>query len=154
MTKNLFHIALPAAALGFILAGCNDQPTLFQNPDPNLRLTKTQLLSDSESRFPYKTDAPRAAESRVRAQVHYDLKRMEIVNFTGQDIDNVDIWVNREYVCHVPKMEDRQLKEIHFPMLYNHKGETFPMDNRRTFIRTVEIYRNGTLYDVVAHAAD
>jgi hypothetical protein len=136
------------------MAGCEGRPTLFPNPDPNLRHTSTELAADSARRFPYKADAPHAKEAKARAQVGYSLNRLEVVNFTGQDWDDVEVWVNRKYVCHVPKMETGKLKEVHFPMLFDEKGTYFPFDNLKTRVETVELYRNGTLYEIVCHNAD
>src|SRR6266516_4483827 len=53
--------------------GCTDRPTIFDNPDPNLRLSSSELRGDALGRFPYKEDAPKAREIRARAQVAYPL---------------------------------------------------------------------------------
>lgn len=145
--------ALIAASLLFA-AGCSDQPTLFENPDPQLRHTTKEWRADADNRFPYKADAPHQPQPKARAQVGYDLNRLEVLNFTGQDWDDVEVWVNRRYVCHVPHLQDRQLKEIHFPMLYDAQGNTFPTDNSKTRVEKVELYYNGVMYDVVCHNAD
>ena len=147
----LLGVTISCATANF---GCEGQPTLFANPDPALRHTSTEFSADSAKRFPYNEAAPHGVEPKCRAQAAYMLNRLEIVNFTGQDWTEVDVWVNRQYVCHVPKMEDRKLKEVHFPMLYNDKGEHFPMDNRKEFVRKVEVCRDGKFYDVVVHNAD
>jgi len=147
--SRAFALLLPALAM---LVGCS-QPTLFENPDPNLRKTKDELKTDASARN-YRADAPRLQEPKARAQAVYDLNRLEVVNFTGKDWSDVEIWVNRQYVCFVPKMEDRKLKEIHFPMLYDRNGEHFPMDNKTVVVQTVEVYRDGMLYNVVCHTSD
>ena len=135
------------------LSGC-EQPTLFPNPDPSLRLTTSQLASDAAKRFPYHESAPHGVEPNARAQTAYTLNRLEIVNFSNEDWSDVEIWVNRKYVCHVPKMESRKLKEIHFPMLYDERGQHFPMDNRQTRVDLVEVYRDGKMYRVKVEVAD
>lgn len=138
----------------WVLPGCS-QPTLFPNPDPSLRKTKAELEADAAKRA-YKADAPRAAEPKARAQVGYMLNRLEVVNFTDEDWSDVEVWVNGKYVCYVPKMESRKLKEIHFPMLYDANGKPFPMNGgiRERLVRKVELYREGTMYEVVCHNAD
>ncbi len=134
-----------------VLVGC-ESPTIFPNPDPNLRKSKDQFAADAGQRFPYKADAPRAAEPRARAQVGYFDNRVEVVNFTDEDWNDVEIWVNRQYVCFVPKMESRKLKEIQFTLLYNESGQHFPRDGAR--VESVDIYRDGTMYSLVVHNAD
>jgi hypothetical protein len=136
------------------LAGCGDQPTLFANPDPELQHTNKEWQGEAQAHFPYKSDAPHEKEAKVRAQVGYDLNRLEVVNFTGKDWDDVEVWVNRRYVCHLPKLQDRQLKEVHFSMLYDAVGNTFPWDNSKVRVEKVELYHDGTMYDIVCHNAD
>ena len=146
--------ALVVAFAATLLAGCQGRPTLFPNPDPTLRKTSTQLAADSARRFPYKAEAPHAVESGARAQVAYSLNRLEVVNFSDEDWSDVEVWVNRKYVCHVPRMESRKLKEVHFPMLYDETGAYFPFDNKQTRVETVEIFRDGTMYAVTVKPAD
>lgn len=154
-SKSPVATAAPFIALAALLAaGCADRPTLVPNPDPNLRKTRSELSADAAQRFPYKANAPRSFEPRARAQVGYVVNRLEIVNFSGQDWQDVEVWVNGRYVCHVPRMEDRQLKEVHFPMLYDEDGRTFPTDNRRQRVEKVELYRDGTLYSIVCRPRD
>src|ERR1043165_6030897 len=92
-------LTIAADVIGLALAGCEAQPTLFPNPDPELRLSCKQLAADASQRFPYRANLPHASEPRARAQVAYELKRIEIVNFSDQDWENVEVWVNRKYVC-------------------------------------------------------
>ena len=146
--------ALVVAFAATLLAGCQGRPTLFPNPDPTLRKTSTQLAADSARRFPYKAEAPHAVETSARAQVAYSLNRLEVVNFSDEDWSDVEVWVNRKYVCHVPRMESRKLKEVHFPMLYDEAGAYFPFDNKQTRVETVEIFRDGTMYAVTVKPAD
>ena len=133
------------------VAGCS-QPTMFANPDPNLRKSVPELKLDSAKRFPYKADAPHALEPKARALVGYDLHRVEVVNFSDEDWSDVEVWVNRQYVCHVPRMQSRQLKEIHYPMLFNELGQSLPFS--KSLVKTVEIYRNGTMYQITSHPVD
>jgi hypothetical protein len=152
----LKHLII-AATLALVLlpaGGCANRPTLFANPDPNLRKTRDELAADASTRFPFKEHLPQAKEVKARAEAAYLLNRLEVVNFTGQDWTNVEVWVNRQYVCFVPVMEDRKLKEIHFPMLYDGAGRHFPMDNRQVRVEKVEILRDGTLYEIVCKPAD
>jgi hypothetical protein len=153
---NLSRGALSVAALALAgLAGCMDRTTIFDNPDPNLRMAKHEFRSDALDRFPYKAEAPKLREQKARAQVRYQLNRLEVVNFSETDWQDVDVWVNGKYVCHVPKMENRNLKEIHFPMLFDDQGNSFPMNSNKgkMLVKSVEIFRDGKMYQVTVEAA-
>jgi hypothetical protein len=129
------------------VAGCN-QPTVFQNPDPQLRHTLSDFRADAQRRFPYKFDTPRVREDQARAQIEYGLNRLDVVNFSGSDWHDVEVWVNRQYVCYVPVMEDRKLKRIDFPMLMDLYGVHFPLDNRKEVVRSVELLKDGQFHEV------
>ena len=45
---SLIRSAIPLAALSLLMASCTDRTTIFNNPDPNLRLT----ASDAQSGAP------------------------------------------------------------------------------------------------------
>ena len=149
-----------AASLAFVtlcgISSCSDRPTIFNNPDPNLRLSSSELRGDVIMRFPYKQEAPKAKEIQARAQVAYALNRMEMVNFSGKDWEDVEVWVNQKYVCHVPKWQSGQLKEIHFPMLFDEKGNSFPMNSNKgqMIVRSVEVLRDGKMYQLTVEAAE
>src|SRR5437764_1498682 len=93
---NTHRTILAATALAAAitsLAGCTQQPTILENPDPKLRHTVAELKTDSGARFPYKFEAPHVAEAKVRGQVEYDFDRLDIVNFSGEEWRNVEVWV-------------------------------------------------------------
>ena len=160
MLQSIFRRAtwIAAAAIGaiglFAVGGCSDQPTLFANPDPALRKTTSEFKTDAATRFPYKSDVPHVHETKARAEVGYTLNRLEIVNFSDEDWSEVEVWVNRQYVCYVPRMESRKLKEIHFPMLCDDTGSTFPFDNTKVHVERLEVYRAGTMYDITCRNSD
>ena len=154
---NLRHCAASFALLALASAsGCMDRTTIFDNPDPNLRLSASEMRGDAISRFPYKQEAPKAKEINARAQVAYPLNRVDVVNFSKSDWNDVEVWVNHQYVCHVPKMQRGQLKEVHFPMLFDEKGNSFPMNsnNGKMLVRSVEVLRDGKMYELTVEAAD
>ena len=67
---NLRRCAASVAVVAFSsMIGCVDRPTIFDNPDPNLRLSSSELRGDALARFPYKQEAPKAKEGAARAQV-------------------------------------------------------------------------------------
>ncbi len=153
-TLKTFGLTAALLAGAGMVGGCTGRPTLFPNPDPSLRKTSTEFSADAARRFPYKSDAPHAVEERARAQVAYGLNRLELVNFSEQAWEDVEVWVNRKYVCHLPRVEDRKLKEIHFPMLYDESGQYFPFDNKKMRVETVEVFRDGTMYSLTVKPSD
>ena len=153
MKTTILEAAISAIGL-FCVAGCMDRPTIFVNPDPNLRLSASELRGDAIGRFPYKAEAPKSREPLARAQVVYPLNRLEVVNFSKSDWENVEVWVNQKYVCRVPKMQSGQLKEIHFPMLFDERGKNLPMNSPSGLVRSVEILRDGKMYQLTVEAAD
>jgi len=143
---------LPILAVA-VMAGCT-QPTLIQNPDPELRHSVSELKTDSSARFPYRFDAPHMKDSTARSQVDYGFDRLDILNFSGEDWENVEVWVNRQYVCHVPELKDRKLSRIDFAMLYNIYGKNFPLDNTKEIVHTVEVYKDGQFHDLFVASYD
>jgi hypothetical protein len=43
---------------------------------------------------------------------------------------------------------------MQFQMIFNDKGVYFPTDNKKVMVNKVELYRDGTMYDVRVVAAD
>ena len=79
---------------------------------------------------------------------------MDIVNFSDEDWNNVEIWVNQKYVVFLPRMTSKTLQTIAFTMMYDADGSPFPADNLRTLVKTIEIYRDGKLWDVPVRLPD
>jgi hypothetical protein len=141
-------------ALLAALAGCAGRAEIFPNSDKNLRKTAAQFAADAAKRFPYKSDAPRGGEAVGRAQVGYTLNTLEIINLSEEDWTDVEVWVNQSYVVFIPVMERGKLKRLPFQALYNDSGNSFPLNNRNTRVETVEVYRDGKMYDVRSQMAD
>lgn len=137
-----------------LVAGCSGRPTVLPNPDPALRKSSAEFAADAAKRFPYPADAERAGRARARAQVGYALDVLEIVNQSAEEWSDVTVWVNRSYVVHLPKMEPGKLKKLPFQMLFNDKGQYFPLDNRKAVIEQLELFQNGKLYEVPVQLAD
>ncbi|MDW8263615.1 MAG: hypothetical protein RMJ35_13890, partial [Phycisphaerales bacterium] len=95
-----------------VLVGCAQRPPIFLANDPALRRPSVELAADAVKRFPYKADAPRGGEAVGRAQVGYWLNVLEIVNLSDEDWNDVEVWVNKAYVAHLPSMPRGQLKTI------------------------------------------
>jgi hypothetical protein len=137
-----------------VAAGCTQKPPRLLTNDPSLRKPSVELAADAVKRSPFKADAPRGGEAVARAQVGYSLNVLEITNLSDTDWNDVEIWVNREYVVHLPVMERAKLKRIPFLAIFNDSGKNFPTNNRTDLIRSVELYRDGQMYDVRMQLAD
>jgi hypothetical protein len=139
------------------IAGCAGRPSLLPNIDPALRKTSTEFAVDSAKRFPYKSGAPAGGDVVGRAQVGYMVKRLEIVDNSPDTWNNVEVWINQQFVVFVPKMAPHDLKELPFTMFYNDNGEYFPGEHPKpgeTLIHKVEIYMDGKMYSVPLQLAD
>ena len=80
---------------------------------------------------------------KLGAQVGYTLNHIDIVNLSKEPWNDVEIWVNQNYVVHLPVMEPNKLKTIEFTMLYDDKGNYFPLDNSKVLVK------KGKAFDVV-----
>ncbi len=139
------------ASLGM---GCSGRPSMLPNSDKTLRKSSAQFSSDAAKRFPYKSDAPRAGQAVARAQVGYTMNQLEVVNLYDETWTDVEIWVNEKYVVRVPTMKPKELKVLNFQMLFNDKGDYFPVNNKTVRINRVEAYRDGQMWDIPVALAD
>ena len=143
-------------ALGLMIVGCAGRAEIFQNSEPALRHTAAEFAADSAKRFPYKADAPRGGDAQGRAQVGYWVNKLEIENLGNTDWDDVEVWVNKSYVVWLPQLKARpgKITAIPFQAMFNQDGHSFPTDNKKTLINTVEVYTGGKMYDVKVQLAD
>ena len=139
-----------------ILAGCEGRPTLFPNSDPGLRRTSTEFAADAAKRFPYPGETAKAGEAAGRAEVDLMLAQIQILNSSDDDWKDVDVWVNKSHVCHVPLIAKgkQTVKTIAFAMMYDEKGNYFTTQNGKNPLNRVEIFREGKLYTVPVRLAD
>jgi hypothetical protein len=148
-TKSILLIAVLLLVVG---AGCKSGPSLTPNSDPALRKTNEEFAADAKKRHPYPADVPRGGEAVSRAQVGYDRNVIDVANLSNEDWKHVDVWVNRTHVVHVPRIERGRLRTLNFKMFYDTKGRSLPTSG--TTVDTVEILRDGTLYDVPVRLAE
>ena len=137
-----------------VTAGCSGRPSIIPNPDKSLRKTSSQFAADAAKRHPYKKDAPRGGEAVARAQVGYTLNQVDVVNLSQEPWNDVEVWVNQNYVVFLPSMPPNQLKSIPFQMLFDDQGNYFPLDNKKTLVTKVEVLRDGKMYDVPVKLGD
>ena len=146
ITSLLFVVAL--------VGGCSGRPSMIPNSDKSLRKTSAEFAADAAKRHPYKKDAPRGGEAVARAQVGYTLNQIDLVNLSQDTWNDVEVWVNQNYVVFVPTMAPNKLETIPFQMLFDDKGSYFPLDNKKTLVTKVEVYHDGKMYDVPVKLGD
>jgi hypothetical protein len=137
-----------------IFTGCAGRAELLPNSDKNLRKTSAEFAADAAKRFPYKTDAERGGQANGRAQVGYWMNVLDVVNLSDANWEDVEIWINKSYVVHLPLMEPNKLKRIPFQALYNDQGQSFPTKNNAVRVQTVEVHHGGKMFDVPVQLGD
>jgi len=150
-------LVLCALTLTGLLFGCEGRPTLFPNSDSNLRKTSTEFAADSAKRFPYPGDtATKGGEISGRAEVDVMLAQIQILNSSDDDWKDIDVWVNKSHVCHVPLIPKgkEKVETVAFAMLYDAHGSYFSTENGKNPINRVEIVRDGKIYTVPVRLAD
>jgi hypothetical protein len=148
-------LPLALLALGSGLLGCSGRVSLLPNSDKSLNRTPAQFASSAAKRT-YQLDLPDGGTAAARAQVAYDTNTVQILNDSEEDWTDVEIWVNRKYVVHVPRIEAgrKRVKSITFRMMYDDQGNPFPADNRRQMIDSLEMVREGMKYTIPLVLAD
>jgi len=137
--------AAPIAVVLLALAGCHNA-TWLPNTDGALNKPAKEFAADATSRFPYPADAPRGGEFKARAEVGYDANVINLANFSGGTLTDVELWVNKQYVIFLPSVEQGRAKFIPFKVIYNDKNEHLPESG--VYVDTLEIKVGGTMYDV------
>ncbi|HEV2295193.1 MAG TPA: hypothetical protein VGR35_15175 [Tepidisphaeraceae bacterium] len=150
---SIFTACLFALALA-LAAGCSGRPSLVPNSDKALRKSSAQFSSDAAKRYPYKADAPRAGQDIARAQVGYTMNQLEVANLSDDPWRDVEVWVNGKYVVFVPQIKPKELKVLNFQMLFDDKGNYFPVNNKTVRVNRVEVLRDGQMWDVPVALAD
>lgn len=146
--------ALAVLGVAVAVAGCAGRPSLLPNPDKELRKTSVQFAADAAKRQ-YPATAPRGGDAQAQASVDYGIgDKIEAVNLSDETWTNVEVWVNEKYVVVVPNWAPRQLKVLHFQMLFDRDGGSFPVDNKNIRIDKIEVVRDGKVYNVPKKLAD
>ena len=151
--KSLLCLGLMLAA-----AGCGTQLPLLPNSDPALRKKPSEFSADALLRHPFKADAPSGGEAQGRAAVDYGSDFVEIANFSDEDWNDVEVWLDRRYVVFVPHIAKNapRVTTLNFWMFYDERGHAFPTDNSlpSNRIHEVELYRLGKIYSLKLQLAD
>lgn len=130
-----------------VLAGCEARPGLLPNKDASLRRPTAVIRADGAQRI-YPSEAPRLKGLAARSQIGYMAKTVEVANLSTDEWENVEVWVNGQYVVYLPRIERGVLKSIPWDALYDREGKHLPKDSRTFVVNTVEVFMGGSLYDV------
>ena len=138
-------------------AGCAERPAMM-NSDKSLDKLSTQFAADAAVRHPFKAAAPAAGEAKAKADVDYMFRHIQLANLSNEDWTDVEVWINRGYVVHVPKiekgLEGGKVKTLSFNMFFDGKGNPYQSDDLKKRIIQVDIYRAGKVYNVPLALAD
>lgn len=143
MLKKMMVIGLGVAAF----VGCKDKPGYYPNRDEYLRKPVSMIRADGSKRI-YPSEAPRGRDLVARSQVGYMAKTVDVANLSSEDWGEFEIWVNGQYVVDVPGLKAGELTSVPWDALYDREGKHPPRDSRTFLVSTVEVYKDGKLYDV------
>jgi hypothetical protein len=153
-TRSLaLSVAMLAAAISTV--GCAGRVSLLPNSDRARRQTPAQFAAQAAKRS-YPVDMPDGGVIEGRAQVAYESNYIQVLNLSSEDWTDIELWVNRKYVVHVPRIEagTKRVKSFTFMMLYDDQGNPFPSDNRKQMIDSLEIVKDGKRYGIPLKLAD
>ena len=154
MTKmnRVLVCVLSGLLLGMSAGGCaSGSSDLNPSSDRNLRKPRKTFMADAAARaFP--DPAPKAVKAPMRGEVDYFLHVINIVNLTDTPWENVDVWINQKYVCHVVRLAPRRQEGVNFEVFYDKDGKRAPM--RGVWVEKVQLVTDGKVYDLPLFAAD
>jgi hypothetical protein len=139
--------------LGLILvaAGCagEGEPTLIPNGDKALRKTSTEFAADAAKRN-YEADAPKGEVADARAEFDLTYHKFDLANLSNADWSNVEVWVDQKFVLNVPVFAANSAETLDFDMFFDRDGHHFQTTRGKSPVESLQIYRDGKMYDVVA----
>ncbi len=139
-------IALSIVAGSMVLGCQNSNAVLIPSSDSSLNKTASTFASEAKAYFPYPKEAARGTDIDARAEIGYMWNVINLVNYSGEDWENVEVWINKQYVLPIAKMESGKTKRVSFKLFYNEAGTYFPLGG--TMINSLEIKRDGSMYTV------
>ena len=148
-------IAVVTAVFALAGGGCNGRVAIMPNSDKALNRTPAQFAAEAAKRS-YPTDMADGGNADARAQVAYEVDQINLLNLSSEDWTDLEIWVNRKYSLHLPRLEagKKRVKTITFLMLYDDQGNPFPSDNMKQKIDSLEMVRDGKRYTIPLQLAD
>jgi hypothetical protein len=141
-------------AMLLCLGGCG-LSYVVRNTDPALRRESEEFAADAAHRFPFRDDAPAANETVAQAEVNYGLfDQINLTNTSDADLQNVEVWINKNYVVYLPVIEKKTNKRISFDMLYDNSGHHFKVNEEQPMVKSIQLLADGKVYEVPVHLAD
>jgi hypothetical protein len=150
LTRAKWAVAL---SLGASVLGCEGSVSLLPDADPALRKPPAVFSADAAKRQ-YEADAPKVQDSQSRAQYALILREIDLANISNKDWSNVEVWINGQYVVYCPSFDKKSDKCLYFTMFYDQSGHHFDTQNGQNPVKSLEVYRDGVLYQVTDHVAD
>jgi hypothetical protein len=150
-------LAVAVVTVVFALAGggCAGRVAIMPNSDKALNRTPAQFAAEAAKQS-YPTDMADGGTAEARAQVAYEVDQIQLLNLSQEDWTDLELWVNRKYVIHLPRLEagKKRVKTVTFLMLYDDQGNPFPSDNMKQKIDSLEMVRDGKKYTIPLVLAD
>jgi hypothetical protein len=133
------------------LTGCmgDGRPTLLPVADSNLRKSSAEFAADAARRT-YEADAPKSNLTIARAQYNLMESQFDVANLTNWDWKNIEVWVNQKYVVSVPQFARNSGEALNFQLFYDNDGHHFDTHWGGNPVKSLQIYADGKMYDVVA----
>ena len=151
---RLLKVSIAAVLTAGLVAGCVEGRTqVGPNRDHSLRMNEKAFAADAKTRV-YPATAPQAGSAPMRAEVDYMLKVINVVNLGDTAWGNAELWVNGQYVCHLPQIEPKLEKTVNFQILFDAQGASFPTSLAIAQVKKLELFYDGSLYTVPLHLAD
>ncbi len=146
-----------AAISCVMICSCTSRPSFVRsaNADPALRKSNAEFAADASHRQ-YGANVPHAGYANGGCEIDYGFHYLSVVNSSSQDWNNVEIWVNKQYVIMIPKIAANAARAeiVSFDMIYDSKGASFPTDSAKTPITSVEMYTDGKMFTLMTQLAD
>jgi len=153
MHKPIICSAVLTLSVLSLVVGCKiERATIIPSDVPSLNRPATQLSRDAVARFPFPADFERGGEIAARAEVGYSINSINLLNYTGQNWTDVDLWINRQYVVNLSDVPTGKLVSINFKHLFSDQGVHFPTDNSVIKVRRVELRQGIRIFDVPVQA--
>lgn len=141
-----------AMVAGALAVGCaSGTNRLNPNPEKSLQ-KKPQELVEYAAGLEYPADAPRAEVSPIVAEIDYGIDVINLVNLGNEDFQDLDVWVNRQYVVKLASLPVGRQRGINFHILYDKDGQRAPV--KGVWIQSVELLRDGQMFPARLKIAD
>ncbi|MGF1634737.1 MAG: hypothetical protein ACFCVE_12870 [Phycisphaerae bacterium] len=145
--RTAFALLLSAGLLG-----C--EPTLQPYSRAEYRKTPEDLRLQAMPLHPYPASLPEVSPSYVGGQYGLSVNRLELLQDSGEDWKDLQVWVNETYVAPLGDMPDGKLVQVPFRVMYDAQGKEMPWFRTDVVPEKVEIVREGQRVQVPVRQAD